>query len=384
MIGRPSVGLATAARRGGWHGVVGGPGIFVNEPLEARDPVLKTQDPPLVAALAVARAAAPPGVEIRAWRDDGDFAAMIDVFHRARVVDGTGWELSEAALKSDLRGLGIRPEDSILLAVAEGRIVGWIRAYDFGRSPDEGRSLMHSGQVDPGFRGRGLGRALLRGVQVELERVRASQPDPPGTSAGMHSWLFARNASAIAMLEADGYRRLRYMIEMTRPLDDVPDIPLPAGITTRPVEAADRLPITRALDSAMRDHHGWPDWGDERLLAMFDHPVRGQLDVWQVAWAGDRVVGGVLGYVDAEENAAMDRRRGYTEGIFTIREWRGRGVASALIARNLQLLKARGMTEAALSVDTENPSGALGLYERHGFREHDRVIIFRRELPPAG
>jgi ribosomal protein S18 acetylase RimI-like enzyme len=79
----------------------------------------------------------------------------------------------------------------------------------------------------------------------------------------------------------------------------------------------------------------------------------------------------------------MDRRRGYTEGIFTLREWRGRGIASALIARNLRLLRDRGMTEAALSVDTENPSGALGLYERHGFREHDRLIIFRKELPPA-
>jgi ribosomal protein S18 acetylase RimI-like enzyme len=41
------------------------------------------------------------------------------------------------------------------------------------------------------------------------------------------------------------------------------------------------------------------------------------------------------------------------------------------------------MTEAALSVDTENPSGALSLYERHGFREHDRVVIYRKELPPA-
>jgi ribosomal protein S18 acetylase RimI-like enzyme len=42
------------------------------------------------------------------------------------------------------------------------------------------------------------------------------------------------------------------------------------------------------------------------------------------------------------------------------------------------------MTEAALSVATENPSGALGLYERHGFREDDRLIIFRKELAPAG
>jgi ribosomal protein S18 acetylase RimI-like enzyme len=161
-------------------------------------------------------------------------------------------------------------------------------------------------------------------------------------------------------------------------------VPLPDGITTRPVGADDVLAVCRAMDEAMRDSHGWPGMGDEQLMEMVDHPTRGQRDVWQVAWAGDRIVGGVLGYIDRDENEALGRRRGYTEGIFTVRDWRGRGVASAMIARNLRLLHDRGMTEAALSVDTENPSGALALYERHGFRETDRVVIYRKELEPAG
>jgi mycothiol synthase len=345
--------------------------------------VLMTDQLPLAAALSTARAAAPPGVDIRPWRDERDYDAMIEIFHRARIVDGTGWELSADGLASDLRALEIRPEDSILIAMVEDRAVGWIRTWDFGRSPDEGRLLMHSGQIDPAWRRRGIGRALLAGAQVELARMWARRDDPRGTTAGMHAWLFARNASSIDLLEADGYRRLRYVVEMTRSLDDLPSDVLPAGLTTRPVRSEDRSAIVHAMDAAMRDHRGWPAWTDDQLIAMFDHPIRGQLDVWQVAWDGDRVAGGVLGYVDAGENAEMRRQRGYTEGIFTIREWRGRGVASALIGRNLRLLRGRGMTEAALSVDTENPSGALGLYERHGFREHDRLIIFRKDLATA-
>ncbi|HEX2756776.1 MAG TPA: GNAT family N-acetyltransferase [Candidatus Limnocylindrales bacterium] len=342
-----------------------------------------TDQPPLAAALANARAAAPPGVEIRPWRAQGDFTAMVEVFHHARVVDGTSWDLSVEGLVADIRGMGLRPEDSILLAVVDGQVVGWTRTWDFGRSPDEGRLLMHSGQVVPAVRGRGIGRALLRGAQAELERIRAAAADPTGTTAGLHSWLFARNTSAIALLEAAGYRQLRFVVEMTRPLDDLPTVDLPAGLATRPVRPEDRPAIARAMDEAMHDHRGWPDWSDEQLMSMLDHPNRGQLDVWQVAWHGDRVVGGVLGYIDDHENAVMDRRRGYTEGIFTVRDWRGRGVAGALIARNLHLLRERGMVEAALSVDTENPSGALGLYQQHGFREHDRLIIFRKDLAPA-
>jgi mycothiol synthase len=342
-----------------------------------------TGDPPLAAALAAARAAAPQGVVIRAWREAADYAAMVEVFRAARDVDRTGWDISAAGIAADLRGLGLRPEESILLAEAGGRVVGWTRAYDFGQSTDEGRILLHSGQVDPAWRRRGIGRALLRGAQVELERIRAQRPDLDDGTAGFQTWLFAGNASAIGLVEADGYRPLRYMIEMTRALDDLPAIDLPSGVATRPVQPADRAPVARALDEAMQDHRGWPAWSDDQVVGMFDHPIRGQLDVWQVAWAGDRVVAGVLGYIDHEENAAMGRRRGYTEGIFTIRGWRGRGIASALIARNLRLLKERGMAEAALSVDTENPSGALGLYQRHGFREEDRVVIYRKGLPPA-
>jgi mycothiol synthase len=345
--------------------------------------VLMTDQLPLAAAVLTARAAAPPGVEVRPWRDERDYDAMIEVFHRARIIDGTGWELSVDGLTSDLRALEIRPEDSILIALVDDRVVGWIRTWDFGRSPDEGRLLMHSGQIDPAWRRRGIGRALLAGAQVELARMWAKRDDPPGTTVGMHAWLFARNASSIDLLETDGYRRLRYVVEMTRSLDDLPTDALPPGLTTRPVRPEDRPAIVQAMDAAMRDHRGWPDWTDDQLVAMFDHPIRGQLDVWQVAWDGDRVAGGVLGYIDAGENAEMHRQRGYTEGIFTIREWRGRGVASALIGRNLRLLQGRGMTEAALSVDTENPSGALGLYERHGFREHDRLIIFRKDLVTA-
>ena len=93
---------------------------------------------PLTAALAAARVAAPGGVAIRAWRDERDYDAMIELFHRARIVDGTGWELSADGLAADLRALGIRAADSILIADIDGRMAGWIRVWDFGRSPDEG------------------------------------------------------------------------------------------------------------------------------------------------------------------------------------------------------------------------------------------------------
>jgi mycothiol synthase len=337
----------------------------------------------LTSALEIARGLAPAGVTIRRWRTAADYDAMVAIFRKARPVDGTDWEITSATLAADIHGIGLRAEDCILIAEADGRTVGWVRMFDYGLSRKDGRLMIHSGQVDPSWRRRGIGRALLAAAQAELARILAAKPDAPGTPAGLQTWLYAANRSTIGLLDADGYQPWRYMIEMTRPIDDVPSIDLPAGITSRPVRAEDRRAIVLALNEAMQDHPGWPDWSEDQLMGMIDHPTRGQIDVWQVAWDGERVVGGVLGFIDADENVALGRNRGYTEGIFTVRGWRGRGVASALIARNLRLLKARGLTEAALSVDTENPTGALGLYERHGFREADRMVIYRKELAPG-
>ena len=88
----------------------------------------------------------------------------------------------------------------------------------------------------------------------------------------------------------------------------------------------------------------------------------------------------VLNYVDRAENEAYNRKRGYTETICVRRPWRRRGVARALIARSLRELRDLGMTEAALGVDAQNPSGALRLYEGMGFRPVKRHTAYRKSM----
>ena len=76
--------------------------------------------------------------------------------------------------------------------------------------------------------------------------------------------------------------------------------------------------------------------------------------------------------------AFFGRKRGWLDGVFVRRPWRRRGLASALVARALVRLREAGMEEAMLGVDSENPSGALGLYERAGFQVHRRSRAYRR------
>ena len=101
-----------------------------------------------------------------------------------------------------------------------------------------------------------------------------------------------------------------------------------------------------------------------------------------------RLLACVLMFIVASALSAdieLGLQRGWLSSVFTRRPWRRRGLAAALISRSLALLRERGMTSAALGVDADNPSGALGLYESAGFAVHERFCAWRRPMedPPT-
>jgi GNAT superfamily N-acetyltransferase len=339
---------------------------------------------PLEVALASARVAAPAGVAIRAWREPADFARIAAIHAAAGAVDGAPRLLSVAGLEASVNVTGRPAGTAIMMAEADGQTVGWVWPLDDGETSDGERTLVHRGQVAPAWRGRGIGRALLIAAQAHLTEVVRQKPSAGGMPVGFESETMSTGTATIRLLRHDGYRPVRSTYAMVRTLRDDPmPIDVPAGIEVRPVDPQDLLRVGRGLSEASQDQRGWPSFTDEQLVAFLQGPRRGQSDLWQICWEGDEIVGGVLGSIDVEENLAFGRRRGYLEEIFTRRPWRGRGIAGTLIALALRSLHERGMTEAALWVDTENPTGALRLYQRHGFQTSDQLIAFRRDLQRA-
>lgn len=322
------------------------------------------------------------GLEIRGLASDADFEAIAAVQAACLEADGEDTVRSGQQLREGLgRTPGIDPEEQIRLALLGGQVVGYAYGLVDGEDEEEGRVLWHDGRVAPAWRGRGIGRRLLAEAQRSARRHGDRRFGPLSGRARFRAVVPQTATATAALLAHDGYSVVRYAYGMVRPtLDDPPSDVLPPGLEARPATRETALQILRAADDAFRDHWGFTDLDDADREAMAESPIAGQLDVWQVAWDGDEVAGGVLGFINEEENRRLGRKRGYTEVIFTRRPWRGRGVATALIGRNLRLLKDRGMTEAALSVDTENASGALGLYQRVGFEVRRTMLILEREV----
>jgi mycothiol synthase len=182
-----------------------------------------------------------------------------------------------------------------------------------------------------------------------------------------------------ALVDARGYRPVRYEYLMVRPsLDDLPGAPLPPGLEIREVQPEHMRQIWDAAIEAFAD-----SWGSTvPTEAEFQHyatdPVEGDTTLWRVAWEGDQVAGMVRSYINIEENRRYGRKRGHVEHICVRKPWRRRGLARALIAASFPLLRARGMTEGALGVDTQNQDNALRLYQSCGFVVEGRTSIWEK------
>ena len=188
------------------------------------------------------------------------------------------------------------------------------------------------------------------------------------------------NPRARAFAEAAGYVAVRYGFVMRRPLDQpIADAPLPPGIEVRPVAPNQLRAIWEADTEAFRDHHEAAVRDEADFERFVGHP---DVDpsLWQVAWAGNDVAGSVINAIYRDENAKAGIDLGWLDHVSVRRPWRGRGLAGALIARSLVVLRDRGMAVAALGVDAENPTGALGVYERSGFRPHQTWITYQKPV----
>jgi mycothiol synthase len=90
-----------------------------------------------------------------------------------------------------------------------------------------------------------------------------------------------------------------------------------------------------------------------------------------------------LNWVDKPQNKQTGIGEGWIEAVGTLPAWRGQGLASALLVHSMRAFIAEGLQRAGLDVDTQNPTGALRLYEKLGFTAAKRTVIFTKNLDAA-
>lgn len=326
---------------------------------------------------------APPiaALTFRGYRGPADHPEMVRVSNAAREADH---DFNSGSVEDmDIAYANMTNSDpgrDVLIAEIGGRLVAYSRV-EWMDNNDGGRVYNSFGFVDPAWRRHGLGRAMLHHDERRLVGIAAShQTDRPRWLA---SWGSDQDAGNTTLLLGEGYVAARHFYEMVRPgLDAIEDAPLPAGLEVRPAREADLRTIFSADNEAFRDHWGSVDESDEGFRRWSGSPTF-DASLLVVAWDGDQVAGAVVNEIDPALNARRGLQRGVLAQVFTRRPWRRRGLARALVARSLVLLRERGMTSAVLGVDTTNPQDAVHLYETAMFSVAESAAAYRKPLKSA-
>jgi ribosomal protein S18 acetylase RimI-like enzyme len=308
--------------------------------------------------------------DIVAWRPlaPSDAPALARLHEAADAVDHPEWTTPEAELHSRLcRSYLDLERDTIGGVNAAGDIVAYgLNLVD--QKPETLVRVILSGAIHPAVRGRGLGRQLLQWQRGRGQQQLAASDLPlPGW---ILLWQPVQNESAVALARLLGFRPVRYSATLTRDLSQPiatrePD----ASVRIVPWDASLSASALDAHRAAFRDHWGVQPIGDESWGNLMGGPfVRPELTFLAVAAdPPSPVVGYAITSVFEHDFEAQGYTSSYLDLLGTRAEWRGRGIASALLARVLVATKEAGFDRVVLDVDTESPTGAVGLYEAQGF-----------------
>jgi mycothiol synthase len=236
-------------------------------------------------------------------------------------------------------------------------------AWDLGRawvaldSDDEviGYATLEDGYVEvwphPDHRGGAVAGALLDAVTRHGGRLETIVPEAA--------------QDLVALYALRGWRRTREVLRMQIDVSaGGPPPAWPEGIAVRTYTDADAGAVHQLLEEAFAGN------AEEVLPFARWHPWMTNdpgfdPGVWFLAEAGAELAGACLCW-----------KEGWVKDLAVRPSWRGRGLGEALLRAAFAELHHRGVETVGLKVDSDNPTGAVRLYERVGMaRERTYVML---------
>jgi mycothiol synthase len=215
--------------------------------------------------------------------------------------------------------------------------------------------------------------ARRRGVGTELLRILARHVESLGVSVVNAN---VEDAGSVAFAERFGFREIDRQVEQVRAIGDEPEPRIPQGIEI--VSVRDRPEVWRQAYDTLAAQA----FADMALIA----PIEATLDEWEVDWisapeamfvalAGDQVVGCAGLMLDTDQ---PDRAENALTAVR--RDFRGRGVASALKRTTLAWASGNGIREVYTWTQRGN-ADMRQLNEHLGYVTRSESLSMRATLP---
>lgn len=248
---------------------------------------------------------------------------------------------------------GTVPAHDTWLAEDDERVVGFAQVWQ------EEEAVVCYVRVDPEHTGRGIGNALLERAAARAHEL-THEP-------ALHATSWPKDQWAAPLLEASGFKPIRYLSLMTI---DLPQPQPPSWPIDVKVRALDESPDLESIYEFVQAifperRQNFPDW-------MHDYSGFDPL-LWFLAEDTD----GIVGFALCLPALAEDPGAGYISELGVRPDRRGEGLGLALLQHTFVEFHSRGKQRVSLHVDVDNLTGALRLYTRAGMRADPRLVVWQ-------
>ncbi|MDY6940162.1 MAG: GNAT family N-acetyltransferase [Cyanobacteriota bacterium] len=303
----------------------------------------------------------------RPYAGETDLEAIVELINTCDEVDRTDSSTTVAGLRRSIESpTQDKARDFALWHDRQNQLIGYARLWIPESGDDIAGSLWFC--VRPHNRDGSIESEMVDWAQAQIREVARER----GIRVKLHSECRDTQTERQAFLEGCGFTRVRYFFTMARSLSEpIPTPKFPEGFRVQKSQVRQNTQAyVEMFNQSFIDHWDFSPLTVEELEYFSGKPTyRPELDLVAISPDGT-FAAFCFAEIDPEENQRYDRNEGVIEVLGTRRGFRQRGLGRAMLLSGLQGLREAGVETAKLGVDSQNPSGALRLYESVGF---DRV-----------
>ncbi|GAB3730149.1 GNAT family N-acetyltransferase [Amycolatopsis oliviviridis] len=306
-----------------------------------------------------------------------DAQASADLLNAMETVDGIGENYTAEDTLQEL----IDPYADLeraSLAAFDGDVMAGYMKIRFKPSAEEIHRVFLDGGVHPGYRRRGIGGALVDAGVAAAKVVHASHH--PDSKLVVDVNRPERIAGLAELVRSRGFTPVRYFQRMEHSLGALDGPAIPDGFVVEPWSERNDEDFRTVRNEAYRDYWGAaPMPADLWRNKITNQTFRPDISFLLREEATGAAVGMLVTLWWEADTEATGVRDAHFMVIGTLREYRRRGVAGALMGHALRAAVDRGYDRASLNVDSADPAGAFGVFEKAGFAPKMRFVRWALE-----
>jgi mycothiol synthase len=295
-----------------------------------------------------------------------DSVAMNTLLLAVEAHDQRGWVDTLEDRERDINDPESNPTtDSLAAFLPDGQMVAYGWVFTPPASDTECISFL-DGAVHPAYRRRGLGTYIVSWTERRGSQIQRTIPGEQARFLRLNAHKHLVDTQKL--FEQQGFQPVRYYYRMRRDLSQpIPDIQLPDHLQLQTWNSDLNSAALSVVNETFEDHWGHIPLDEEHYQTWIIQHEYFRPELSFMVMDGDQIAGLTINRIRVAENEAAGIKEGWIGTLGVRRPWRNQGLASAILSASMRAFKAAGMQTVGLTVDADNLTGALRIYERLGF-----------------